>query len=154
MSDYGERGIIDTLAAFKKVGLDTVGAGKNLREASTISYKMVNGLRIATIGISDILPKDFGAKRTKAGVLPSSPSIFLPLVADAKATADIVLVHVHWGQEYDSRSHLRQRELGHALVEAGADVVIGHHPHTLEPIEVYKDSIILYSLGNFGFDQG
>jgi poly-gamma-glutamate synthesis protein (capsule biosynthesis protein) len=56
--------------------------------------------------------------------------------------------------EYDSGYHPRQQGLARALVDAGADVVVGHHPHVLEPVEVYKQGVILYSLGNFVFDQG
>lgn len=154
MKDYGKKGLLETIEAFHKGKIDTVGAGENIRQASKISYQTVNGMRIAILGISDVLPKSFGARKDRAGVLPARPDIYLPLVTEAKTNADVVLVHVHWGLEYDSGFHPRQRDIGHALVDAGADVVIGHHPHVLEPVERYKDGVILYSLGNFIFDQG
>lgn len=154
VKDYGKKGLQDTVDTFRKVKVDTIGAGENIRHASKIAYHTINGIRVATIGISDVLPKSFGARKDRSGVLSSNPVISLPLVTKAKGNADLVLVHVHWGLEYDGRSHPRQQDIGHALVDAGADVVIGHHPHVLEPVEVYKEGVIFYSLGNFIFDQG
>ena len=62
-------------------------------------------------------------------------------------------MHIHWGFEYDTKPSSRQREIAHKLVDSGADVVIGHHPHVVQPIEIYKGKAIFYSLGNFIFDQ-
>ncbi len=63
-------------------------------------------------------------------------------------------MHSHWGVEYDSSPNPRQKEIGRALVDAGADIIVGHHSHTLQPVEIYKGKVIFYSLGNFVFDQG
>lgn len=76
------------------------------------------------------------------------------MIAEASKKADLVLVHVHWGQEYDNEPNDRQKDLAKAIADAGADVIIGAHPHVLEPIEVYNGTVIFYSLGNFVFDQG
>ncbi|SDZ16634.1 CapA family protein [Thermoactinomyces sp. DSM 45892] len=154
MKDYGKQGLIDSLNTFEKNKIATVGAGRDLKEASKVSYETVRGIKIATLGISDILPREFGAKKDRSGILPADPDIFFPLVAKAKQNADLVIVHIHWGIEYDSGYHPRQKDIGHALVDAGADLVVGHHPHVLEPVEVYKNGVIFYSLGNFIFDQG
>ncbi|KAF5064283.1 Capsule biosynthesis protein CapA [anaerobic digester metagenome] len=78
----------------------------------------------------------------------------LPIVKEARKNADLVIVHSHWGIEYDSSPNPRQKEIGRALVNAGADIVVGHHSHTLQPVEIYKGKVIFYSLGNFVFDQG
>lgn len=154
IKDFGKKGLLETVETFKKAKVDTVGAGENIGQASKISYRTVNELKVATIGMSDILPKTFTALKNRSGVLPTNPSIILPLVAEAKANADVVLVYVHWGLDYDSGTQPRQRDLGHALIEAGADLVVGTGPHVLEPIEAYKDGVILYSMGNFIYDQG
>ena len=67
--------------------------------------------------------------------------------------ADIIIVSMHWGEEYQLRSNKKQQEIGRALVEAGTDIIIGHHPHVIQEIERYKNGWIAYSLGNFIFDQ-
>lgn len=154
MMDYGAPGLIDTRNAFQQSGLETVGAGRNRYDAERILYQEVNGLKVATVGVTDTYGTGFAVTREAPGVLTARPQTILPLVEKAKKKADLVVVHVHWGVEYDNNVHPRQQVLGRALVDAGADIVIGHHPHVLEPVEFYKDSVILYSLGNFIFDQG
>jgi gamma-polyglutamate biosynthesis protein CapA len=154
MKDYGKQGLLDTLKAFRDAGLETVGAGSHLDEAVEVVYQTVNGIKIATLGFSDVMPVDFRAMHQRSGIAPADPDVWFPQVAKAKQNADLVIVHMHWGLEYDSRYHPRQRDLGHALIDAGADLVVGHHPHVLEPVEVYKNGVIFYSLGNFVFDQG
>lgn len=154
MKDFGKPGLMDTRKVFRQTGVDTVGAGRDLKSAKQIRYYTVNGVKVAVLGMSEVLPKGFRAHKDRSGILPADPNIFMPLVAKAKRNADLVLVHIHWGIEYDSHFHPRQRDLAHALADAGADIIIGHHPHVLEPIEVYNNSVIFYSLGNFVFDQG
>lgn len=154
MKDYGKRGLLDTLRVLRQAGIEPVGAGSNLERAKRISYQTINGIRIATLGLTDVLPKGFRAHKKRSGVAPADPDVFFPLVAKADKNADLVIVHIHWGLEYDSGFHPRQRDLAHALADAGADIIVGHHPHVLEPVEVYKDTVIFYSLGNFIFDQG
>ncbi|MBA4549630.1 CapA family protein [Thermoactinomyces intermedius] len=154
IKDYGKQGLLDTVRVFQNQKVNTVGAGYNIQDASTVSYQMVRGIKIATLGFSDILPKDFRALSDRSGVAPADPDVFFYDVAKAKKNADLVIVHMHWGEEYDSTFHPRQQDLGRSLIDAGADIVIGHHPHVLEPVEVYKHGVIFYSLGNFISDQG
>ncbi len=75
------------------------------------------------------------------------------IISPLNSQADIIIVSFHWGSEYQHLPNNQQIELAHSAIEAGADVIIGHHPHFLEGIEKYKDGLILYSLGNFIFDQ-
>ncbi len=75
------------------------------------------------------------------------------LLAKAEAEADITIVNIHWGIEYEPLSHPRQQFLAHSFIDQGADIIIGHHPHVVQEIEIYKDAPIFYSLGNFVFDQ-
>ncbi|MCD4761464.1 CapA family protein [bacterium] len=75
------------------------------------------------------------------------------IVSELASTTDLVIVNIHWGEEYQLRSNKKQQELAHRLINADADVIIGHHPHVVQEIEVYKNKLIFYSLGNFIFDQ-
>ncbi len=154
-ADYGEKGLNKTIDAFEQADMDYTGAGRNLQDAKqNISYKEVNGVKIATLGFTDVYGKDFKATNRKAGILPADPSIFIPMISQAAEKADVVVVHAHWGQEYNNEVNDRQRELARAMSKAGADIIIGAHPHVLEPMEVYNGTAIFYSLGNFIFDQG
>ena len=74
-------------------------------------------------------------------------------VEDAKSKAKFVIVNIHWGEEYKRNSNVKQQTIAHQLVDWGVDAIIGHHPHVVQEIEVYKDKYIFYSLGNFIFDQ-
>ncbi|MBM5790029.1 CapA family protein, partial [Candidatus Parcubacteria bacterium] len=74
-------------------------------------------------------------------------------INSAKQTHDMVIVSMHWGEEYQPVPEQATVQLAHTLVDAGADVIFGHHPHVLQPVERYKDKLIFYSLGNFVFDQ-
>lgn len=152
--DYGEPGLADTMTVFADAGIPIVGVGENREAALEILYEEYNGLEVATLGFTDVYSEGFTAQAFRGGVLPTDPDVFLPLIAEAAAEADLVVVHVHWGQEYDTSPHPRQEALGRAMADAGADLVIGHHPHVLMPVERYGDSVIFYSLGNFVFDQG
>lgn len=106
------------------------------------------------LGFTDVYAEGFSANDYRGGVLPLDPTIFIPMIAEASEEADLVVVHAHWGQEYDDQPTTRQQEMAKAMSDAGADIVIGHHPHVLQNIEVYNDTVIFYSLGNFVFDQG
>ncbi|MCM3179027.1 CapA family protein [Cytobacillus horneckiae] len=155
MMDYGEPALHDTLALMDEKQIDAVGAGKNMKDAhDRISYQEINGMTIATLSFSDLTDGDVRADEQSGGILDFTPETFIPLTAEAAKKADLVLVHAHWGNEYNSRASDRQKELARALSDAGADIIIGHHPHVLESIEVYNDTVIFYSLGNFIFDQG
>ncbi len=74
-------------------------------------------------------------------------------IDDAKSKAKFVIINIHWGEEYKRNSNKSQQDLAHQLIDWGADVIIGHHPHVVQEIEIYKDKYIFYSLGNFIFDQ-
>ncbi|MGH0590372.1 CapA family protein [Bacillus mycoides] len=158
MMDFGQKGLNSTLQVFKDVQLDYVGAGKNLDNAKNIVYQDVNGVRIASLGFTDAYVAGSIATKDQAGVLSMNPDVFFELIRKAKnskkGNADLVIVNAHWGEEYDTESNPRQQSLAKAMVDAGADIIIGHHPHVLQSFEVYKNSIIFYSLGNFVFDQG
>jgi len=154
MMDYGENSLRETVKTLEQYEVKSVGAGENLDKASAILYQKIKGRTIATIGASEVLPKNFAADQNTLGILPAAKSILVPIIQEASQHADMVVVHVHWGDEYVFEPQENQQNLAKAIVDAGADVIIGHHPHVLSSFEVYKGSVIFYSLGNFVFDQG
>lgn len=154
LGDFGREGVLSTINAVKMAGLNYVGAGENINDAATYDIQDVNGIKVATIGISDIVPKDFSANRTQAGILSTMYPSYNRLVYEASQEADLVVVNLHWGIEYGVDETEEQEKIAKALIDAGADVIIGSHPHVLQPIQTYKDGIIFYSMGNFVFDQG
>ncbi|MED3786195.1 CapA family protein [Peribacillus frigoritolerans] len=159
MMDYEEQGLLDTIDEFKSADMHYVGVGSNTAEAkNSIDYADVNGVRVATLGFTDVYGKDAVSKSNKAGLLNSNPDLLFEMIgkaSDAKqGNADLVVVNMHWGQEYSTSTTDRQKDLAKAIIDAGADIIIGHHPHVLQSFDVYKDGIIFYSLGNFIFDQG
>lgn len=155
MLDYGHEGLANTLDAFENSSITAVGAGRNAEETSTYSMDEYNGLNVATLGVNDITYSAMEQPGLASpGVLTSDPEQFIPAIQNAQEEADLVVVHLHAGQEYDSSPTTRQQELAKAIADAGADIVVGHHPHVLQSVDVYNDTLIMYSMGNFIFDQG
>lgn len=154
LADFCSEGVVSTLNALKNAGLKYVGAGANLEEASKYDIQEVNGVKIATVSVSDIIPKNFSAKDDKAGILSTNNMRYYQAVREASQVADLVIVNIHWGVEYALNETEQQKQLARNLINFGADIIIGSHPHVLQPVEKYKDGIIFYSMGNFVFDQG
>ncbi|SDH44003.1 CapA family protein [Alteribacillus bidgolensis] len=155
MMDYKSEGFSATLDAFRQTSIDPAGVVENGNASESYTVNQYEGLDVATLGINDIVYSDMeSTSPTTSGILTSDPDDFIPAIKKAKENADLVMVHLHSGQEYDSSPTTRQKELAHAIADAGADIIIGHHPHVLQSIDVYNDTLIMYSLGNFIFDQG
>ena len=156
--DYGEEGLISTLDTLDDAGIPYVGAGRNLEEASAIKYFVVKGRKIAFVSATEI---EKFAKYTKEatenspGVIKTiDTSLFCSVIAEAKANADYVVACVHWGIEGKNDFEAEQRRMAEDYVKAGADVVIGGHPHRLQGVEFIEDTPVAYSLGNFWFSTG
>lgn len=109
-------------------------------------YKDVRGLKLAFLGYNDIGYKQDGISWADEEKIRTE-------IIEAKKNAGIVIVTFHWGVEYQSQPDERQKYLGHFTIDAGADLVIGNHPHWIQPVEVYKGKLITYAHGNFVFDQ-
>ncbi|CEQ16695.1 CapA family protein [Paraclostridium sordellii] len=152
--DYGENGLRDTINILEKYNIDYIGAGENIDQASKYNVKSVNGVEIANIGISDTIAPEFTAYKEKPGIVTTKDDAHLKIIKYANKECDLVVVNIHWGDEYSFKESEYQRKLAQDMIDMGADIIIGHHPHVLHPIETYKDGIIFYSLGNFVFDQG
>ncbi len=151
--DYGRSATSDTLQQFKKAGLLSVGAGNTVEEAFSPLYVDSNGIRIGFIAVNDI-----ELAYTKVGRdTPGSAYLDETLIAQSirlarDGGADVVVVLPHWGTEYSTTQNSRQTQWAHFMIDAGADVVVGGHPHVVQPTEIYKGKQIVYSLGNFIFD--
>lgn len=136
IADWGRTAFEDTLFRLKNEDIVPVDADLNIIEK--------NGIKIGFLGFSDVGPplpeilldKSFGDK-----------------IKNASEKTDILVVSLHFGEEYQKIHNKRQEELAHLAIDNGAKIVIGHHPHVVQDIENYKDGVIAYSLGNFIFDQ-
>jgi gamma-polyglutamate biosynthesis protein CapA len=154
LMDHGIPGLRDTIAALEEVGLAYAGAGETMDEAARIDHQEHGGLTVATLSFSDAYVVGFVARAFQGGVLSADEQRASRLIREAAANADLVITHFHWGTEYGFAPTRQQRELAEMAAAAGADVVIGHHPHVLQTVERIGDTLVLYSLGNFVFDQG
>lgn len=152
IGDRSTTGFLDTLTNLDEAGLAYAGAGKNFTEASTVKTITINDINIGFIACSDVGPDWIKATETKPGQLLCSNPKLGEIVANAKSQVDFLVFSAHWGAEYHPRSQ-RQIDIAHTVIDRGADMVIGHHPHVIQATEWYKDKFIAYSLGNFIFDQ-
>ncbi|TDF95979.1 CapA family protein [Paenibacillus piri] len=151
--DYGQDALLDTMDELDKIGIKRVGIGRNSQEAYGHEIIEHNGIKVAFLGFSRVVPETgWFAGNNKPG-LAETYSTKLPLEAIAKAReeADLVVVFAHWGVERKDRPVKEQTELAHKYIDQGADLVIASHPHVLQGFEQYKGKWIAYSLGNFIF---
>lgn len=151
--DFGQDGLLDSCDVLDDAGILHTGAGKDLEEAKQPVIAEINGKRIAMIGATRVIPvSDWAAGSNHAGMLATyDPSVLLKEISSLKQENDYVIVYVHWGIERDEMPQEYQRKLGQQYIDAGADLVIGAHPHVLQGIEYYQGKPIVYSLGNFIF---
>jgi poly-gamma-glutamate synthesis protein (capsule biosynthesis protein) len=151
--DYGEEALLDTFTALDNAKIKYVGAGKNISEAKAAETFQINDKNIAILSASRVIPvATWNAGNSKPGLLTTyDPSILIDEINKAKKTSDYIIVYVHWGIERHSNPEEYQRKLAKQYIDAGADLVVGSHPHVLQGIEYYKDKPIIYSLGNFMF---
>jgi poly-gamma-glutamate synthesis protein (capsule biosynthesis protein) len=149
--DFGGAALAETMTHLGSAGIAWVGAGVNLDEARKMALYTIRGKKIAFLGYSLTQPIEFFAGRNRPGTTPGFEKIFIEDINRARQQADYVIVSFHWGTEGKSAVQPYQRVAAHRAIDAGADVIIGHHPHVLRGIERYKTGIVLYSLGNFTF---
>ena len=150
--DYGGVGLTDTVDALNDVGVVPVGAGESDSEAYRHHVIQVpDGPTVAFVAASQIMPSGFGATAERSGIANASAQAerVLANVRIAASEADVVVVSVHWGIERDTCPSGVQRAFASDLLAAGATVVLGHHPHVLQPIETTDTQLVAYSLGNF-----
>ena len=151
--DYGREAFVETLAHLKSAGIRPFGGGANLTEAHAPLWIERKGLRIAVLGYNEFKPRSFEAGATWPGVAWSEDSqVVADIQAARKAGAHIVVPFMHWGWEREPHPGPRQRELARRMIDAGADAVVGGHPHVTQGADVYRGRPIIWRLGNFVFD--
>lgn len=180
--DFREEGLIDTINCVREQGIAIIGVGQDLDEARKPAIIDKKGTRVAFLAYNSILPSGYEARIGKPGCAPirvwtsyqpyegfqpGTPCRILTHAQEddleamkedirkVRPLADVVIVSIHWGLHHvPAMLAMYQREVSHAAIDTGADLILGHHPHILKPIELYKGKVIFYSLGNFCTELG
>ncbi len=153
IGDWGQEAITDTIERLIEANIAPVGGGRNYDEAYSSYIVRVGDTRVALLGMSQFGKGYLEASTTTSGIALIKEQELKDAIARARQAADIVVVSFHFGDEYKTEPNSFQKRMAHLAIDEGADLVVGHHPHVLEPLEVYGRGYILYSLGNFVFDQ-
>jgi poly-gamma-glutamate synthesis protein (capsule biosynthesis protein) len=151
--DYGKRGFLKTIELLNENSIFTTGGGKDQQEAFEPLLIEKNGETFAFFGVLEFLLE--GTSFNENSPYPAFGQIdrLCKLIRDYNSRVDNIIVAFHWGNENAILPTSRQIEYAHRAIDAGADLVLGHHPHVLQSIEIYHNKLILYSLGNFVFDN-
>ena len=136
--NQGKEGVGETTQILRTAGFGVTGVDGPV-------IKIIHGVRFGFVGLNDVEKYGFIADVEGDRLVKD--------ITEAKKQSDVVIVQFHWGEEYRYQPTNRQKELARVAIDAGADLVLGNHPHWIEPIEFYKDKLIMYSHGNFVFDQ-
>lgn len=149
--DRGIKGLKDTREILTANQIDFVGAGLNELQARKPVIKEINNIKFAFLAYA--YPQYSSVNSNTPGSADMNIEKMKTNISQLKDQVDIVIVLMHAGIEYTNKPNRQQIEFAHAAVEAGADLIIGHHPHWVQSIEIYKNRPIIYSLGNLVFDQ-
>ncbi len=163
--DWGGEALADTVDILNTNGIRSLGAGKNNKDANAPYVFTMGDNRIVFFGFTTLYPKSLEAGDDSAGISSFNLLRVKSEITEIKKSNldTIVIVSFHWGDEYEMKANEKQREIAHALIDAGVDLIVGHHPHVIQEVERYSPSTnsgsssrtswIAYSLGNFIFDQ-
>ena len=151
--DYGQDALLDTCALLDGAGIVRIGAGADIDEAAKAEILEIKGKRIGFLAASRVYPDgSWAASGARPGVMSTyDPAMLLEAIRRLRPDCDYLVVYVHWGIERNTSPEAYQVTMGRQYIDAGADLVVGSHPHVLQGIEYYKGKPILYSLGNFVF---
>lgn len=149
--DYGPAALLDSVERLRAAGITPVGVGADVDAATTPAVLERNGWRIAVLGFGGVVPAaDWLAGAHRPGMASGDDTAAMAAaVRAARARADLVFVTVHWGAELDTQPRPDDVARAHALIDAGADGIFGHHAHRLQPLTVYRGRPIAWGLGNF-----
>jgi poly-gamma-glutamate synthesis protein (capsule biosynthesis protein) len=162
--DYGLPSLVETVRRVRAAGIVPVGAGADLAEARQPAVVERNGIRFGVVAF-DAIGETPAARAGRPGafrlrmqprtgpLVPGDLNRVLDTVRDLRSRVDVLMVLPHWGTQYTTRTVADQRRVGRALVGAGADIVVGGHPHWVQGIELHRGAPIAYSLGNYVFDM-
>ena len=155
--DQGAKGVKETLQRLRAEQLLEVGSGDTEADAEQPRVVERNGVKLAFLAFTDLFNLDLNRKATEPWVRPLDLEPALAAVQAARKDADAVVVSVHWGDEFHHEPTKRHREIAAKLVAAGADLILGHHPHVLQPMEIFepegRTGLVVYSMGNFISNQ-
>lgn len=154
--DYGEISLTDTISTLDNAGIKRVGAGRNLDEAMKPYYTEIDNRKIAIVAATRAEKniKTPCATNDSSGVLYCyDTKLFVKEIKEAKENADFVIAFVHWGTEYSDVLEEAQLTSAKEYIDAGADVIVGAHSHCLQGMEFYKGKPIIYSMGNYWFNN-
>lgn len=153
--DQGVDGLLDTFDALEQNRIAYVGGGVDSARAYAPVFVEKNGIKLALFGFSRVIPEvSWFAQKNAPGLAGTyDPAMAVQAIQQARAQADLVIVIAHWGKEREDFPVEHQKELAKAYIDAGADLVVGGHPHVLQGFEQYRGKWIAYSLGNFIFTR-
>lgn len=145
--DYGAIALLDTIESLWQAGVWWAGAGANREAAAHPVYVDFGVLRVAFVCFTAVVPRGFPAGTRTVGV--ATLEAVLPLLPEARANADAVVVIPHWGEEGTTRPNAKQRRIARQLADSGATLIVGHHPHVVQGYERVGTAHVFYSVGNF-----
>ncbi len=150
--NQGQKGMLDTFQILADDDIKYVGAGKNIKEAHQGKVMEVNGIKFGFLGYvySESL---YTATEQLAGISNMNIDLAKEDIARLRKQVDFLTILMHAGNEYTDLPNDEQKNFAHLAIDSGADLVVGHHPHWIQPVEIYQGKLILYSLGNLVFDQ-
>lgn len=159
--DYYEEGLFETLEILDKNKIYHAGAGKNMEDARAPALMEKSGYRVALLAYTEMAELtfkgnpmlSFTAGEEKSGVAPFKMEFVKEDMEKIRKDCDILIVSIHWGVENSFRATKEQQRLAREIIDAGADIILGHHPHRFQAVEIYEGKPIIYSLGNLIFDQ-
>ncbi|NLZ74861.1 CapA family protein [Candidatus Falkowbacteria bacterium] len=151
--DYKMGAFIDTLDNLKLADIAYTGAGHNFAEAHAGALVEINGIKMTFLGYTNLLPLNVVASEEQAGYAYLNEAQMVKDIIAAKEKSDLVIATFHWGEEYQTQSNTYQKKIARTAVAAGADLIVGHHPHVSQEISEIDGVTVAYSLGNFVFDQ-
>ncbi|MDP3996061.1 MAG: CapA family protein [bacterium] len=154
--DYSREALKDCLVRLDEAGISHVGAGLTEEDAFSPLIKEINGVKIAFLAYANLGSDAWRATEDNPGIAWISQNDVDKIKQDiksAKEKSDILIVSLHFGEEYQKTPNQAQIDLSRMAIDAGADLLVGHHPHVVQPNEKYQNGWIFYSLGNFVFDQ-
>ena len=150
--DYGWDAVAETIERATAAGIQVFGAGKDLATARQPLQVAVNGLRVSFLGYCGVVVRNpLYADANRPGVAPARRPEIMEDIAAARGTCDLLVVCMHWGQEHVGYPSPANRRLARDMIAAGASLIIGHHPHVLQGVELLPGGLVAYSLGNFTF---
>ena len=151
--DYGPNAAADTIDRLTNAGITAIGGGVNARAAHEPHIRTINGMRIAFLAYTDLIPQSRDSTDASPAIAYLNLATMRADIAAAVSKADVIVIVLHWGNEYEPHPTVQQREIARELIATGATLVIGHHPHVIQDIEEIGEGLVAYSLGNFIFDQ-